>query len=250
MKLRKPVTTAALVCATLVIAGCGPDGTPATAPAASAPASAAKPTGEPSTQPTPAPASSPAGAGTHSATPATSAAGTANGKPAAELQPCSSAEKHSDVKAELAELDTSGNPRMGAVVKLTNTTGQDCVIYGQPDVRIDNGGAAFAKLASAALGTAKFGTDKAHGVVLRSGSALYQPVAWWASPPATDTPNAACTTGTMLVIAASQEALVLPVAVKDLRVCPEKQQGSVQARLGLPQANPADAKAQLKSAAK
>ncbi|MFJ8045459.1 DUF4232 domain-containing protein [Kitasatospora sp. NPDC096147] len=248
MKLRKPVAAAALMCATLTLTACGSDGGSTAAPSAAPSAPAA----QPSTQPT-APTASPTAGGTQSSAPGTTpSSGTpvTGGKPAADLQPCYSVEKQSDAKAELAELDTSGNPRMGAVLKLTSTGTTDCVLFGQPDVRIHSGGAVFDKLVSAPLGTAKFSTDKAHGVVLRAGASLYQPVAWWASPPATDTPNAACVTGSMLVVGASESALVLPVTVKDLRVCPEKQQGSVQARLGLPQASLAEAKAQLKNAAK
>ncbi|MFI5530032.1 hypothetical protein ACIA8O_15960 [Kitasatospora sp. NPDC051853] len=253
MNVRKPAAVAVLMCAVLGLSACGSEAKPAAAPAASSPAAGGQGTA-PAASPTAgggAQTSAPAAAPTASAGAGASKSAPANGgKPAADLQPCYSVEKQSDAKAQVIALDTSASPRVTAVLKITSTAAQDCVMYGGPDVRIENGAPVFSKLNTGQLGTGSFGSDKSHGVVLRKGASLFQPLAWWASPPAADTPNAACTTGTMLAVSTSEEAMVLDAPVKDLRVCPEKQEGSVQVRIGVPQASEADAKAQLKNAPK
>ncbi|MGW4646923.1 hypothetical protein [Kitasatospora sp. NPDC004289] len=248
MNVRKPAAAAALVCAVLALSACGSGSKPAAAPAASTPVAPVSPTAGGGAQAS-APAAS-AGASAGVSAGASKSAPANGGKAAADLQPCYSAEKQSDAKAEVIALDASASPRITAVLKITSTAAQDCVVYGGPDVRIENGAPVFSKLNSAQLGSGTFAGDKAHGVVLHKGAALFQPVAWWASPPVADTPNAACTTGTMLAFSYAEEAMVLAAPVKDLRVCPERQQGSVQARIGVPQASEAEAKAQLKAAAK
>ncbi|MFD8597302.1 hypothetical protein ACFV1L_20090 [Kitasatospora sp. NPDC059646] len=233
MNLRKPAVLAALACSVLALTACDPDGSSSAAPAA----------GSAST-----PAAAPSAAASTGATGGGSAApgGTTGGKPAADTPACGGSEKESDVKAELT-VDRSGDPRITGVIKLTNTTAKDCVVYGKPELKTDHT-AQFEKLASSVLGTGSFATDKANGTVLHPNVPVYQAVTWLSSPPVA--PNASCTTGSLLVLVRNEGVLTLPMPVKDARYCPVKEEGSAQVQIGVPQASEADAKAQLRNLGK
>jgi hypothetical protein len=233
MNVRKPVALAALAaCAVLALTACDPEDGGSAAPAASTAASA----------PGAAPAASTApsgGTGGSTAAPA----GNTGGTVAADMPICGNSEKESDVKAELT-LDKSANPRMNGIIKLTNTSGHDCVVYGGPDLRTNHVPTTFMKLKSGVLGTGSFATDKAHGTVLRPGVPVYQAVSWLASPPVAA--NATCTTGDVLELVRNGDVLGLQMQVKDGRYCPVAEDGSDQIQIGVPKASEAEARAQWK----
>ncbi|MFD8481657.1 DUF4232 domain-containing protein [Kitasatospora sp. NPDC059673] len=230
MNLRKPAVVALLACSVLALTACDPD-----------------------TSANPAPATSSAASNPAASTSASGSAGASDGKssapgakPAADLPACGGSEKESDVKAELT-LDKSADPRITGIIKLTNTSGTECVVYGKPDLRTDHT-AQFQKLTSGVLGSGTFATDKAHGTVLHPDVPVYQAVTWLSSPPVA--PNASCTTGSLLVLVRNDNLLTLPMPVKDARYCPMKEEGSDQVQIGVPQASEADAKAQLRNLGK
>ncbi|MGW4379076.1 hypothetical protein [Kitasatospora sp. NPDC004531] len=234
MNLRKPAALAILVCSVLALTACDSDTAAGPAPAGSSAASALA--AAPSTDAS-AGASSGASGGGKSSAPA---------KPAGDVKACGGSEKESDVKAELT-LDRSADPRITGIVKLTNTSGTECVVYGKADLRTDHT-QQFEKLVSGVLGNGSFAADKAGGTVLHPGVPVYQAVSWLASPPVA--PNASCTTGSLLVMVRNEGVLTLPMPVKDARYCPEKEEGSPQVRIGVPQVSEADAKAQLRTVGK
>ncbi|GGQ93590.1 hypothetical protein [Kitasatospora griseola] len=230
MNLRKPAALALLACSVLALTACDPDSSTNAAPAKSTAASA------PAAPPA---ASDGASGGSSSAAPG-------GGKPAADVRICGNSEKESDVKAELT-LDRSADPRITGIIKLTNTTSTECVVYGKPDLRTDHT-AQFQKLVSGVLGSGTFATDKAHGTVLHPNVPVYQAVTWLSAPPVA--PNASCTTGSLLVLVRNEDVLSLPMQVKDARYCPIKEEGSAQVQIGVPQASEAEAKAQLRGLGK
>ncbi|MFF0393568.1 hypothetical protein ACFYS8_33445 [Kitasatospora sp. NPDC004615] len=232
MNLHKPAALALLACSVLALTACDPDTTANPAPATSSAAS------NPAGQPSATASGSTEGSGGKSSAP--------GAKPAADIRICGNSEKESDVKAELT-LDRSADPRITGVIKLTNTTGTECVVYGKPDLRTDHT-AQFQKLASGVLGSGTFATDKANGTVLHPNVPIYQAVTWLASPPVA--PNASCTTGSLLVLVRNEGVLSLPMPVKDARYCPMKEEGSDQVQIGVPQTSEADAKAQLRALGK
>ncbi|WP_030460165.1 hypothetical protein [Kitasatospora sp. NRRL B-11411] len=236
MNVRKPVALAALAaCAVLALTACDPEDSGSAAPAASTAASA----------PGAAPAASTApsgGTGGSTAAPAGNTGGTGGTVPA-DMPICGNSEKESDVKAELT-LDKSANPRMNGIIKLTNTSGHDCVVYGAPDLRINHVPTTFMKLKSGVLGAGSFATDKAHGTVLRPGVPVYQAVSWLASPPVAA--NATCATADVLEMVRNGEVLALQMQVKDGRYCPIAEEGSDQIQIGVPKASEAEARAQWK----
>ncbi|KJK56581.1 hypothetical protein UK12_21635 [Saccharothrix sp. ST-888] len=142
-------------------------------------------------------------------------------------------------------LDKSADPRWTGVVRLTNVSKHDCVMYGPADARTDHAPGAFTKLATGVLGGGTFAADKAHGTVLRAGGEVFQPVTWLSSPPVA--PNASCATGSLLVLVRNEEALTVSVPVKDARFCPSKDTGSPQVLIGVPQTTLAEARAQLQN---
>ncbi|TQF01639.1 hypothetical protein E6W39_04490 [Kitasatospora acidiphila] len=101
------------------------------------------------------------------------------------------------------------------------------------------------RLTTGVLGDGTFSADKAHGTVLEAGGEVFQPVTWLSSPPIA--PDASCTTGSLLVIARSEEALLVKVPVKDARFCPSGDIGSPQVLIGVPQTTLDDAQAQLQN---
>ncbi|MEU3497328.1 hypothetical protein [Kitasatospora cineracea] len=236
MNVRKPVALAALAaCAVLALTACDPEDSGSAAPAASTAASA----------PGAAPAASTApsgGTGGSTAAPAGNTGGT-GGTVAADMPICGNSEKESDVKAELT-LDKSADPRVNGIIKLTNTSGHDCVVYGGPDLRINHVPTTFMKLKSGVLGAGSFATDKAHGTVLRPGVPVYQAVSWLSSPPVAA--NATCATGDVLELVRNGEVLALQMQVKDGRYCPIAEEGSDQIQIGVPKAGEAEARAQWK----
>ncbi|MFE0462140.1 hypothetical protein ACFW1A_23110 [Kitasatospora sp. NPDC058965] len=238
MKTRSLATAlAALACSALTLTACGPDETSKTA--APAPAASASPSG----------AASGAAPGAGTAASAAPTAGRPTAQPTAATVPadvplCGNSEKESDVKGELVGLDHSADPRWTAVVKLTNTLGKDCVMYGAADVETDHT-AQFSKLVTSVLGQGTFATDRAHGTLLRAGASVYLPVTWLSSPPIA--PNATCTTGDQLAVGRNEGVLLVSMPLKDARFCPMKDEGSPQVLLGVPQADLAAAKAQLQN---
>ncbi|QKW18832.1 hypothetical protein HUT16_06905 [Kitasatospora sp. NA04385] len=232
MNVRKPAALVALAaCAVLALTACDPEDAGSAAPAATTASVAAPPaTGTPATG-----ASTPAGK-------AATGGGT-GGTVGADVPICGNSEKESDVKAELT-LDRSANPRINGVIKLTNTSGHDCVVYGAPDLRINHVPTEFMKLKSGVLGAGSFATDKAHGTVLRPGVPVYQAVSWLASPPVA--PNATCATGDLLELVRNEGVLALTMDVKDGRYCPVAEEGSDQIQISVPKAGEADARAQWK----
>jgi hypothetical protein len=174
-----------------------------------------------------------------------SAAGSTARSSGEDVALCGNSEQESDIAAEMIGLDGSAGGRWNGVIKLTNTSGQDCVMYGAADLRTDHTSGEFTKLTTGVLGDGIFSTDRAHGTVLRVGRSVYQPVTWLSSPPVA--PNASCTTGDHLVLVRNEEVLVLPVPVKDGRYCPSGELGSPQVLIGVPQTTLADAQAQLPS---
>ncbi|MFJ5927138.1 hypothetical protein ACIQF6_31565 [Kitasatospora sp. NPDC092948] len=233
MNLRKPAALALLACSVLALTACDPDSS----------TSAASTTSTAASNPA-APPAAPVSAGEAGSTGGTSSA--AAGKSAADVPICGNSEKESDVKAELT-LDRSADPRITGIIKLTNTTKTDCVVYGKADLRTDHT-AQFEKLVTGVLGSGTFATDKAHGTVLHPNVPIYQAVTWLASPPVA--PNASCTTGSLLVLVRNEDVLSLPMQVKDARYCPVKEEGSPQVLIGVPQVSEADAKAQLRNLGK
>ncbi|MFF4342636.1 hypothetical protein ACFY00_22230 [Kitasatospora sp. NPDC001540] len=229
MNVRKPAALAALAaCAVLALTACDPEDAGSAAPGAATTAS------------TPA-AAPPATAATAGAT--ASKAATGGGTVGADVPICGNSEKESDVKAELT-LDRSANPRINGVIKLTNTSGHDCVVYGAPDLRTNHVPNEFTKLRSGVLGTGSFATDKAHGTVLRPNSPVYQAVSWLASPPVAA--NATCTTGEVLELVRNEQVLTLTMDVKDGRYCPVAAEGTDQIQIGVPKTSEAEARAQWK----
>ena len=229
MKTRHLTAAAVLGFAALTLTACGPDTTPsASAPVAGSPAGGA--TG----------AAAAPGAAKSSAKP-----GGTKATPAGTDAPiCGSSEKESDVTGQMIGLDGKADPRWTGVIKLTNVSGKACVMYGPADLRTD-GASVFTKLATGVLGSGSFATDQAHGTVLKPGEAVFQPVTWLSSPPIA--PNAACTTGSQLVVVRNDEVLTVSVPVKDARFCPDKDSGSPQVLIGVPQATLAAAQAQLQN---
>ncbi|RKE18232.1 hypothetical protein [Streptomyces sp. TLI_171] len=229
MKLRKPAAVAVLACAVLALTACDPEDGGSAAPAGTTSAAA----------PPAASAGATAAAGSGGAS--------SGGAVAADVPICGGSEKESDVKAELT-LDRSADPRITGVIKLTNTSGHDCVVYGKPDLRTDHVSGSFTKLASGVLGAGSFATDKAHGTVLHTGVPVYQAITWLASPPVAA--NATCTTGDVLMMVRNEEVLSLTMQVKDGRYCPVKEEGSDQVQIGVPKPSLAEAQAQVKNLSK
>ncbi|MFB7665832.1 hypothetical protein ACFC1R_18075 [Kitasatospora sp. NPDC056138] len=163
----------------------------------------------------------------------------------AEVPLCGSSEKESDVAAEMVGLSGSADPRWTGVVKLTNVSGHDCVVYGAADARTDHTSGEFTRLTTGVLGGGSFAADRAHGTVLRAGGAVFQPVTWLSSPPVA--PNASCTTGSLLVLVRNEGVLSVSVPVKDARYCPAKESGSPQVLIGVPQPTLDQARAQLRN---
>ncbi|WP_051732834.1 DUF4232 domain-containing protein [Kitasatospora phosalacinea] len=235
MNVRKPAALAALAaCAVLALTACDPEDSGSAAPAASTAAGA--------TAGKSAPAAPPATAGATASKAATGGAA-AGGTVGADVPICGNSEKESDVKAELT-LDKSADPRINGVIKLTNTSGHDCVVYGAPDLRTNHVPNEFTKLKSGVLGGGSFATDKAHGTVLRPGTPVYQAVSWLSSPPVAA--NATCTTGDVLELVRNEEVLTLTAQVKDGRYCPIAEEGSDQIQIGVPKATEGEARAQWK----
>ncbi|WP_329563210.1 hypothetical protein [Kitasatospora sp. NBC_01266] len=234
MKTRHLTAATLLTCAVLALTACGPDETPsAAAPAKSAGPAAGAVTG------------APAGSATRGAPQAGANPGGTAAKPdGADVPLCGSSEGHSDVTGEMVGLDGSGNPRWTGVVKLTNVSGQACVMYGAADLRTD-GTPTFTKLVTGVLGSGTFATDQAHGTVLKPQEVVYQPVSWLSSPPVA--PNASCTTGSQLIVVRNDEVLIVNVPVKDARFCPSKEIGSPQVLIGVPQSSLSQARAQLQN---
>ncbi|GAA2277414.1 MULTISPECIES: hypothetical protein [Kitasatospora] len=172
-----------------------------------------------------------------------SATGSAARSSGEDVALCGNSELESDIAPEMIGLDGSAGGRWTGVIKLTNTSGQDCVMYGPADLRTDHTGGEFTKLTTGVLGDGTFSTDREHGTVLRVGGSVYQPVTWLSSPPVA--PNASCTTGNLLVLARNEGVLTLPIPVKDARFCPSGEIGSPQVLIGVPQTTLADAQAQL-----
>ncbi|OKJ05252.1 hypothetical protein [Kitasatospora sp. CB01950] len=232
MNLRKPAAAALLACSVLALTACDPDTAANPAPATSSAAGGS--------------AAAPSAGASAGGTGATGGKSSAPAKPAGDVKACGGSEKESDVKAELT-LDRSADPRITGVIKLTNTTSTDCVVYGKADLRTDHT-AQFEKLVSGVLGSGTFATDKANGTVLHPNVPVYQAVTWLASPPVA--PNSSCTTGSLLVMVRNEGVLTLPMPVKDARYCPVKEEGSDQVQIGVPQASEAEAKAQLRALGK
>ncbi|MFK0195523.1 hypothetical protein [Kitasatospora sp. NPDC090308] len=240
MNVRKPAALAALAaCAVLALTACDPEDGGTAAPAAPTAAST------PAAPPAATPSGAPGGTGGSATAPAGGTGGTENtgGTVAADVPLCGNSEKESDVKAELT-LDKSADPRINGVLKLTNTSGHDCVVYGGPDLRTDHVPGTFTKLRSGVLGGGSFATDRAHGTVLHPGTPVYQAVSWLSAPPVAA--NATCTTGDVLELVRNGEVLGLTVQVEDGRYCPIAEEGSDQIRIGVPKAGEAEARAQWK----
>ncbi|GLW73368.1 hypothetical protein Kpho02_56670 [Kitasatospora phosalacinea] len=229
MNVRKPAALAALTaCAVLALTACDPEDAGSAASGATTAASA--------------PAAAPPATAGATASKAATGGGT-GGTVGADVPICGNSEKESDVKAELT-LDRSANPRINGVIKLTNTSGHDCVVYGGPDLRTNHVPNEFTKLKSGVLGTGSFATDKAHGTVLRPNAPVYQAVSWLASPPVAA--NATCTTGEVLELVRNEQVLTLTMDVKDGRYCPVAEEGSDQIQVGVPKTSEAEARAQWK----
>ncbi|MGK4582351.1 hypothetical protein [Kitasatospora sp. HPMI-4] len=160
---------------------------------------------------------------------------------------CGNSELESDIAAKMVGLHESADGRWTGVIKLTNTSRQDCVMYGPADLRTDHTTAEFTKLTTGVLGDGIFSTDREHGTVVQVGHSVYQPVTWLSAPPVA--PNASCTTGNLLVMVRNEGVLALPIPVfKDARFCPSGDIGSPQVLIGVPQRTLADAQAQLPNA--
>ncbi|MDH6110271.1 hypothetical protein P3T36_004797 [Kitasatospora sp. MAP12-15] len=236
MKTRHLTAAAVLGFAALTLTACGPDATPsASAPVAGTPAGTAPGSAASG-------ASGATGAGKSTAKPG----GTASRPAGTDAPICGSSEKESDVTGQMIGLDGKADPRWTGVIKLTNTSGKACVIYGAADLRTD-GSPVFTKLATGVLGSGAFATDRAHGTVLTAGESVYQPVTWLSSPPIA--PNATCTTGSQLIVVRNDEVLTVSVPVKNARFCPDKATGSPQVLIGVPQTSLAAAQAQLQNVA-
>jgi hypothetical protein len=240
VKTRSLATAAVLACSALALTACGPDETPKAAAPAPATASSAPAAGSGGAAGSGSSGSSGSSGGAASS--AVPAAGQSAAPVPADVPLCGNSEKESDIAAELVGLEHAADPRWTTVVKLTNTTGQDCVMYGAADVRTDHT-AQFQKLATGVLGQGSFATDRAHGTVLRSGATVYQAVTWLSSPPVA--PNATCTTGDVLAIARNEGVLLITVPLKDARFCPVKDAGSPQVLIGVPRTTLAEAKGDL-----
>ncbi|WP_033258563.1 MULTISPECIES: hypothetical protein [Kitasatospora] len=236
MNVRKPAVLATLAaCAVLALTACDPEPAgPSGAASATASGAASGAAGTPVAAP---PAQATASTGGSGTGPAASA----------DLPICGNSEKESDVKVELT-LDRSANPRINGVIKLTNTSGHDCVVYGPADLRTNHVPTEFTKLRSGVLGGGSFATDKAHGTVLHNGVPVYQAVSWLASPPVAA--NATCTTGDVLQLVRNGDVLSLDMQVKDGRYCPVAAEGTDQIQIGVPKTSEAEARAQWKHDAK
>ncbi|MDH6129836.1 hypothetical protein [Kitasatospora sp. GP82] len=173
-----------------------------------------------------------------------SAAGSAARSSGHDVALCGNSESESDIAPKMIGLNKSADGRWTGVIKLTNTSRQNCVMYGPADLRTDHTSGEFTRLTTGVLGDGIFSTDRAHGTVVPVGHSVYQPVTWLSSPPIA--PNASCTTGNLLVLFRNEGVLALPIPVfKDARFCPSGEIGSPQVLIGVPKTTLADAQAQL-----
>ncbi|MFB7663572.1 hypothetical protein ACFC1R_06415 [Kitasatospora sp. NPDC056138] len=173
------------------------------------------------------------------------AAGSPAQSSGADVALCGNSELESDIAPKMIGLHESAGSRWSGVVKLTNTSAQDCVMYGPADLRTDHTSGEFTRLTTGVLGDGIFSTDRAHGTVVPVGRSVYQPVTWLSSPPIA--PNASCTTGNLLVMVRNGGVLTLPIPVKDGRFCPSGDIDSPQVLIGVPQRTQVDALAQLQN---